>query len=69
VVEDGPECVAGVLTGRGVLDRLADRDPEGSGGVGIRGEDRSSGVGVPLGDGTTFAPQVSMSMRRYGFWL
>ena len=22
-----------------------------------------------LGDGTTFAPQVSMSMRRYGFWL
>ena len=49
MVEDGPEGVAGVLARRGVLDRLADGDAEGSRGVRIRGKEGSPRVGVPAG--------------------
>ena len=45
VVEHAAEGVVGVGALRGDLDRLADRDPQRAGGVGVLGEDRPAGLG------------------------
>src|SRR6185437_10573225 len=51
VVEDGPQGVLGVLTGRGVLDGLADGHPERTGAVGSRSEYGPAVVGGWRGAG------------------
>ena len=46
VVQDGAQRVAGVLAGRGVLDRLGDGDPQAARRVGVGLADLPAGVGV-----------------------
>ena len=67
VVEDRPEGVLGVVAGRGVLHRLADREAEGAGVVGCLGQDARPDAVVAEGR-RHLAPKVSISIRRYGFW-